>query len=355
MDKSFTKLVIDEILSLREAMKAMNETAKKILFVTDQKGAYIGSLSGGDIRRWILAGGSLKSRVSEIVRRDSLVDDGSSDFEEILDKARAQKIKYIPILDSNKNIIDIFDGNVSSGAGHIKDVHDHLQNPVVIMAGGKGTRLAPLTKIIPKALIPIGGKTILEIIIEKFLPYHVKEFYLSVNHKSSMIESYFDDLKPDYSIKYIDEVKPLGTAGALYKLKNQMNKSIIITNCDIIIDADYANILKHHQAHSNEITIITSLKHFNVPYGVCELKNGGELKEIIEKPEYNLLVNTGMYIIEPSVLKYIPKEELFHFTDLIDVVISMGGRIGIYPIGEGAWVDTGEWDEYRSAIKMFGL
>ena len=221
----------------------------------------------------------------------------------------------------------------------------------VIMAGGKGTRLDPFTRILPKPLIPIGDKTILEIIIDKFMDYRVNHFYISVNHKAKIIKSYFEELDPDYDLTFLYEEKPLGTVGALKQLEGKIEGNIVLTNCDIIIDADYADILKNHRDNNNGITVVASLKHYNIPYGICEIENGGTLVCIKEKPEYDFLVNTGMYIIDSKLVKFIPENEFFHITHLIEAVQKQGTRIGVYPISENSWIDTGEWVEYKNAIE----
>jgi len=172
------------------------------------------------------------------------------------------------------------------------------------MAGGEGTRLYPFTKILPKPLVPIGDKPILEIIINRFYEYGCTNFNLSVNYKSNIIKAYFSDFKHNYKINYIHEKKPLGTAGSLHILQNRIRKTFFVSNCDILIDADYADILKFHKQSKNKITLVTSMKHFTIPYGICEIGDGGALKNINEKPEQDLLVNTGLYVLEPEVLLF---------------------------------------------------
>ena len=150
------------------------------------------------------------------------------------------------------------------------------------------------------------------------------------------------------------EDKPLGTVGALKQLEGYSEKEIILTNCDIIIEADYYDLVQYHKKKKNDITIVASLKHYNIPYGICEIENGGGLIEIKEKPEFDMLVNTGMYVLNPSVLKEIPKDEFFHITHLIGK-IKENYKIGVFPISENAWMDTGEWGEYKKAIKLLDI
>ena len=223
------------------------------------------------------------------------------------------------------------------------------------MAGGKGTRLDPFTKILPKPLIPINGEPIIKIIMDKFNEYQIKEFYISVNHQSRMIKAYFGDISSAYHIHYLEEVEPLGTAGSLRFLFGKIKGSFIVTNCDIIIDSDYHEILDYHQEKTNAITIVGAYKQYAIPYGVCEIENGGNLKNITEKPEYDFLVNTGFCVLQADILKYIPENKTYYMTDLIEAVRNKGGKVGIYPISENSWVDIGQWEEYKKAAEKFKL
>jgi NDP-sugar pyrophosphorylase family protein len=219
------------------------------------------------------------------------------------------------------------------------------------MAGGKGTRLDPFTRVLPKPLIPIGDKAVIEIIIDSFLGYGVTAFHISINHKAKLIKSFFEELHPTYSVKFIEEDQPLGTIGGLRALIGLVDGPLIVTNCDIIVRADYADLVHTHEKDGNDITVVASLKDYNIPYGVCELEAGGRLKRIIEKPHYDLLVNTGMYVLRSDILSLIPENRMCHATELIDIVVRNGGKIGVFPISEKAWLDTGEWAEYRRAVQ----
>ncbi len=354
MTKEFSSILIDKSASVKDAMKQLDKTAEKILFVIEDNNKLVGSLTDGDIRRWILNDGSLNEIVSNVCFKGTFYVDTQYILSEVKKEILKRQIIYAPVVNAEKEIVEflvwdkLFDGKL------LRKTKEPLDAKVVIMAGGKGTRLDPFTKILPKPLIPIGDKTILEIIIDKFVDYKVNEFYVSVNHKAKIIKSYFEEIQPEYKINFLYEDKPLGTVGALKQLEGICNKEIILTNCDIIIEADYLDLLKHHKEHKNDITIVASLKHYNIPYGICEIENGGQLLNIKEKPEYDFLVNTGMYIINPDVLKYIPKDEFFHITHLIEK-IKPTHRIGIYPISENSWTDTGEWIEYKKAVEKLRL
>ena len=233
------------------------------------------------------------------------------------------------------------------------DNPESLKLPVVIMAGGEGTRLAPFTKILPKPLMPMGDKPIIEVIINRFYDYGCNDFYLSLNYKSNIIKAYFSDFEHKYKINYILENKPLGTAGSLYLLKKKIKKTFFVSNCDILIEADYADILKFHYQRKNKITLVSSMKNFMIPYGVCQIKDGGILRSIREKPEYDFLVNTGMYVLEPSVLSDVPRNQFYTITDLINDYLKKNEKVGVYPVSDKSWLDMGQFEELQEMIKKF--
>lgn len=355
MIKEFTNILINKSATVKEALKQLDKTAEKILFVVTDNNILVGSLTDGDIRRWILKDGALNAQVENVCFKGTYFVGTDYNLENVKEEILKRKIVYVPVLDKNREIIEflvwdkLFDGKI------VRKAKDKLNAEVVIMAGGKGTRLDPFTRILPKPLIPIGDKSILEIIIEKFTEYGLTEFYVSVNHKAKIIKSYFEEIQPEYKINFLYEDKPLGTIGALKQLEGKVAKEIILTNCDIIIEADYNDLLKHHKEHGNDITIVASLKHYNIPYGICETINGGTLINIKEKPEYDFLVNTGMYVIKNNVLEFIPKDEFYNATDLVEKVVKENRKVGIYPISENSWIDTGEWVEYKKAVEKLRL
>jgi dTDP-glucose pyrophosphorylase len=350
----FLSLLIHKSVTIKEALRQLDENEQKILFVVEEQTRLFGSLTDGDIRRWILNEGSLNAKVEDVCFKDTFYAESGYDLQKIKKEIRDRQISHVPLIDSKRNIKEflvwdkLFDGQI------IRKTHQKINAEVVIMAGGKGTRLDPFTVVLPKPLIPIGDKTILEVIIDRFLPYQLNHFYISLGHKSKIIRSYLEELNPYYSISYLLESKPLGTVGALKQLDGKINKEIFLTNCDIIIDADYFDLLKHHQKQGNDITLVASMKNYRIPYGVCEISNGGVLANLKEKPEFDLLVNTGMYVLNPNVLRYIPENEFFHITDLIEKIKSTH-KIGIYPISENSWTDTGEWIEYKKAIEKLKI
>jgi NDP-sugar pyrophosphorylase family protein len=223
--------------------------------------------------------------------------------------------------------------------------------PVVIMAGGLGTRLKPLTNILPKPLLPYGNSTILESIIQRFAKYGCRDFFLSVNYKADLIQYYFDSLEvKNYNLTLFGEPIPLGTAGSLSLLKDTLTSTFIVSNCDSIIDEDYSEIIKCHKSQNNELTIVASLKQFTIPYGTLESGDNGELISLQEKPELTFLINSGLYVLEPHLLDEIPENTFFHMTHLIEKVKTGGGKVGVFPISEKSWTDIGGWHLYSKFL-----
>ena len=352
---NYKQLIIQESISLKEAMKALDLAVRKILFVVNEKQEFVGSLSDGDIRRWILKGGDLAATITDVIFRKSYTVPEIYDVNEVKTQMKKMDIEFVPVLNKERKIVEMLYYEHLFQQPLRKQAFEKLDIPVVVKAGGKGSRLDPFTQVLPKPLIPIGDKTILEIIFNKFIPYNVNHFYLSVNYKAGIIKAYLEDLQPQYTITYLDEEQPLGTAGALSQLKGKVEYPILITNCDIIIDANYTDLLAHHQKEKNDITIVASVKDYHIPYGVCEVENGGKLKEIREKPAFSFLINTGMYILNPNMLSLIPENTFFHITHLMEKVREVDGIIGVYPVSENAWIDTGEWDEYKKAVGRLGV
>jgi NDP-sugar pyrophosphorylase family protein len=175
------------------------------------------------------------------------------------------------------------------------------------------------------------------------------------NYKKNMIKSYFNDLDKPYDITYIEENKPLGTGGSLSLIKDKIDTTFFVSNCDILIDADYSSIYEYHKRNKNKITMVTSLKNFKIPYGVVEISDSGTVKGTVEKPEYSHLINTGMYLIEPELLEYIPVDVFYDITELIDLCIEKGIKVGTYPVTEDAWLDMGQFDQMENMIKKLGV
>lgn len=330
--------LINENGTMIEAMTQLDRIARKVLFVVSEKGL-VAALTDGDIRRWILKKGNLEVSVKEIANY-------KPKFLTEKEKHKARRfmkehsIEAIPIVNKHNKITSIV-------FAHEEPVRarKELTVPVIIMAGGLGTRLYPYTKILPKPLIPIGEIPIVEHIINRFVENGCNEFYLILNHKKNMIKAYFNDLERAYQVTYIDEEKPLGTGGGLSLLKGKINTTFILSNCDILIDEDYQKILTYHQKQNNFITMICSMKRIRIPYGIVEISETGEIEEMKEKPELSFFVNTGMYVVDGRVVGELESGQEMGFPDIIEKYRNQGEKIGVFPIGEKAWLDMGQLDE----------
>ena len=345
-------ITIKPSATIKEAMELLDKTAEKVLLVIAADKKLIGTLTDGDIRRHILKDQNLTAYIKNIYKRDPVfVFQEDFNSENIKKVFTENKINLIPVLDKNKRIIEYLSWEKVFGNDRNKK-KQKITTPVVIMAGGKGTRLEPFTKVLPKPLIPVGDKTVIDHIIDRFRVYGINEFYITINYMAKIMRAYFEEKCPDYTISFAEEDEPRGTAGSLKLIKDKISAPFFVSNCDIIIEADYADLYNFHKKGGYDITLVAATKQFNIPYGVCELNGNGSLKNINEKPEYNFLVNTGLYVLNPDILELIPDNGTFHITHLMGKVQDNGGRVGVYPVSEGAWVDVGQWAEYRNALKV---
>jgi dTDP-glucose pyrophosphorylase len=350
MNDDVKPFLVPRTNTIRQAMEQLEKTEEKIVFVVDEGSRLLGSLTDGDIRRWILSDGDLKAQVHLVCHHEPYVAEEGYDREQVRSDMLNRNLNCVPVVNPARMIVRLlFWKEMFQDAGLGKPKR-RLDLPVVIMAGGRGTRLEPFTKILPKPLIPVGDRTMIEIIIDQFLPYGIDRFHLSVNYKAKIIKAFFEELSPGYSVTFLEEEEPRGTAGALRALCAPSPEPILVTNCDIVIQADYAELVAFHAAAEYDVTLVASLKDYHIPYGVCELESGGSLARITEKPSYNFLVNTGMYVLRRDRLSLIPEGGYCDMPDLLQRVKESGGRVGVFPISESAWIDTGEWAEYRRSL-----
>lgn len=347
------RITVPATLSILKALKKMDELRVKLLLVMEED-AFRGLLSIGVIQQALIRNADLEQPVGNLLRQDPILADTSEPEADIRNRMLQYRTECMPVLDARGNLAYVYFWHEMIGLDESMETAD-LDVPVVIMAGGKGTRLAPITNVLPKPLIPIGDKTILEHILDRFVQVNCCRFLMSLNYKADMIQHYFDTLAhPRYRIEYFKEEKFLGTVGSLYLLKGKLNTTFFISNCDIIIDTDYAGIYNYHKEQGNDITIVGALKHFPIPYGVLETGQDGLLTSLQEKPELTFKINSGMYVLEPGMLDHIPENKHFHITELIDLVRGQGGKVGVFPVSEGAWMDIGEWSEYNKTIMKMG-
>lgn len=352
-ENKINQVVLSPDTTILAALKKMDALQVKLLIVMNSE-KYIGLLSIGDIQRAILANHKMEDAVGTILRKQNRVAGPDDDFETIKKQMLQFRTELMPVVTVDGHLQKVYFWNDVFGIEKPSS-SVALNIPVVIMAGGKGTRLKPITNVLPKALIPVGNKTILENILDRFVSVECRQFFISVNYKAEMIRQYFDSLNhSDYRINYFEEENFSGTAGSLHLLKGKIKTSFFVSNCDIIVDTDYAEIYRYHKETGNDITIVGVLKSYPIPYGVLESGKNGKLETIQEKPELTFKINSGMYILEPHVLNQIPSDKIFQITELIDAV-RLNGKVGVFPVSEGAWMDVGEWSEYNKTVRRLGF
>ncbi len=335
---------------LLQAMRIMDEQKVKTLFVFDGE-HFEGLLTLGDIQRAIIKNIALSEPVSRILNKKKIYGYVTEGEDAIKEKIRRMRAEVMPILDENGNLVDVwFWSDLFKKTELVQREQIHL--PVVIMAGGKGTRLKPITNVIPKPLVPIGDKTILEEIMDQFEAIGCQKFYMSVNYKSDMMRYYLDQLPHHYDVSFFEEDKPLGTIGSVSLLKGKIDTPFFVSNCDIVIDQDMRDVYDYHCENHNDLTIVTAVKSFCIPYGVIETGEDGLMTALKEKPELTYMINTGVYILNPGCIDEIPQGEFFHVTQLMGKIKARGGRVGCFPVSEHAWKDMGEWSEYLRMIDV---
>ena len=340
-------------ITIRKAMKKLSKSGEKCLVIIDKNKILLGTLSDGDLRKAILNGTEMSDSIQQIYQSNpTVLIDGEYEKEDIKKTFTQHRFDLIPVVNNRGELIDIifWDEILNNGK---KNQKEKLNVPVVIMAGGKGTRMEPFTKVLPKPLIPIHGKSIIEHIIERFSEIGCSDFYLTVNYKGRILKAYFEELRPEYDVAFVDEKEPLGTAGSLQYLDGRFNEPFFVTNCDIIIKTDYASLYEFHKKNNYDITLVASAKEYIIPYGTCELNGDGHLSHINEKPQYDFLINTGLYVLNPDVLNLIPKDKFYHITHLIEDAKNQGKKIGVFPVDDDDWIDIGQWAEYKKAIDKF--
>jgi dTDP-glucose pyrophosphorylase len=350
MRQKYPDLIVNKQDSIIFVLKKMDRTKRKVLIVMDES-KFSSVISIGDIQRAIIKGIDIHSSIYNILRHDVTVASSGDELDHVKASMKIRRNELMPVVSPSGELIDVILWEDLFEEAFPTKAPAKLNLPVIIMAGGEGTRLRPLTNVLPKALIPIRSKTMIEEIMDRFLDCGCQDFYLSVNYKAEMIHYYFESLQnSDYHIKYIQEDKPLGTAGSLHLLKNKIDTSFFVTNCDIIIDQNYCDILNYHRENKNEITIVAAIKNYSIPYGTLTSREDGLLQSLQEKPEFVFKINTGFYILEPNLLKEIPQNTIYHITTLIEQLRSEDRRIGVFPVSENSWTDIGNWNEYYGHI-----
>lgn len=343
------KLKISSKENLMFALKYMDSIDKKVLIICDDK-KFVGLISIGDIQRAILNNVDLQDLIINHIRKDITYATENDDLELVKKQMKLNKIECMPIVNSENELVDIIEWEDL----FVEYPLPSINLPVVIMAGGEGKRLRPLTNIIPKPLIPVSNKTIIEEIMDNFVKVDCCRFYISVNYMAEKIKEYFAKVdNSNYIIDYIKEEKPLGTAGSLFLLKNKLQETFFVTNCDVLIDVNYSDLISFHKSNGNTATMVSIVKTIEIPYGTIETSGNGALEELIEKPIKLYQINSGLYILEPEVFNYIQDNEFLHITTLLLRLKENNKKVGVFPLSEKAYIDMGTWEMYLKAINKF--
>lgn len=342
-------LLLNKNQTLREGLQLLDQNGMQILLVTDGGRALCGTVTDGDIRRHILGNKSLDVQLCEIMNINFSFLSVEHEYE-AEDVLRAAKFNHLPIIDQDGCVVRLV----------ISFDHDNTTRfksdiPVVIMAGGKGTRLSPLTKIIPKPLVPVGDVTMIEKIMENFSEAGFHRFIIVVNHKKELIKSYLNEVGLPYEISFVDEEEYFGTVGGLRLIRDKLSGSqFVLSNCDIVAMLNYASLLDWHKNHNAKMTILGVQKRIDIPYGVVKIDDGKYVNNVHEKPYMSHVIMSGIYVLDSSILDYIPEDGSYDMDKLIEKLLSSGEAVTCFPIEDG-WFDMGQLEEYKNLLSHFGV
>ena len=332
--------------TIKEALTIIDEGAIKLAVIVDKNDILIGTITDGDIRRAILSGKMLDDTIEDVYFRKPTVVCVNESKEEVIRICTEKKIYQVPVVDDKGKLVSIM-------------ILDELLKPttypnkVVLMAGGLGTRLRPLTNDTPKPLLKVGDRPIIETIMRSFAKYGFKDFILSVNYKAEMFEEYFGDgSKFGWNIEYVHEDKRLGTAGALSLMRDKLDRDFFVMNGDLLTNVNFENLLKFHEENSAAGTMCVREYEFQVPYGVVDVENG-KIKSITEKPTHKFFVSAGIYMLSPDVMKHIPDNEFYDMPTLFEKLIETQDNAVSFPLRE-YWLDIGRIEEFQKANDEYG-
>ena len=343
--KNIEVIKLKQNATIKEALGIIDSGAMQIALVVDDNDKLIGTLTDGDIRRGILRGLDLDSSIETIVFKEPAVAKISSTKEEILKIALSKKLHQIPIVDDNGIVLDL------------KEIEELVEpkiktNRVILMVGGLGTRLRPLTQDTPKPMLKVGNKPILQTIVEKFAEYGFVNITMCVNFNASIIRDYFGDGKEfGVNIDYVLEQKRMGTAGALSLLKERPSEPFFVMNGDLLTNVNFEHIFNYHMLNKATATMCVREYDYEVPYGVVEM-NDNKIKQIVEKPVQKFFVSAGIYMLSPEILDLIPKNEFYDMPTLFEKLIKLSKNVISFPIRE-YWLDIGRMEEYQRANEEY--
>ncbi len=340
------KTLVPEHTTIRDAIQVIDASSLQICLVVSEDGRLLGTVTDGDIRRAILKGTDMTEPVRRVMNTKPRVGSQAESQASLLASMAEKQIHQIPILDADGRIVDL--ASIENLLGGVRTP----DNWIVLMAGGLGKRLRPLTEEAPKPLLPVGKKPLLETILENFIQQDFRHFYISVNYKGQMIKDHFGDgSRWNVEIRYLDEDRQLGTAGALHLIPERPQTPLIVMNGDLLTRVNFQHLLEYHAQHESSATMCVRQYDFQVPFGVVHIDDD-RIREIDEKPIHSFFVNGGIYALEPDVIDFIPSDELFHMTTLFERVIGSGRKTAVFPIHE-YWLDVGRVDDLNRANGEF--
>ncbi|TGK78459.1 CBS domain-containing protein [Leptospira noumeaensis] len=345
MSNHWHKALLRSSDSIEKAIQNLELTALQVVLVVDEGNSLLGTITDGDIRRGLLKGMDMTATVQGILNPNSFVVTPSMSRELVLQLMKANKIHQIPIVDENRKVLGL----------HVLDeilLPEKRENVFVIMAGGKGVRLRPYTENCPKPLLPVAGKPILEHIIERAKADGFQRFIISVHYLGHMIEEYFQDGKKwDVEIRYLNEDKPLGTAGALSLIREKIKHPFLVSNGDVLTHIRYSDLLEFHHDHKAVATMAVRMHEWQHPFGVVHTK-GVDIIDFEEKPIYKTHVNAGIYALNPEIFSYLNQDEYTDMPTLFSKIKATKRKTIVYPMHE-SWIDIGRPDDYESADQVF--
>ncbi|MED4461196.1 nucleotidyltransferase family protein [Metabacillus fastidiosus] len=334
-------ILINPKTSIIQTMEIIDRSALQFAVVIDDNMHLLGTVTDGDIRRGILKGMSLETPIEKVMNESPIYETAGKRAFYYKHLMKKRRLKQLPIVNKKKQIHNII---FSDDSVQVLQ----KENTVILMAGGLGTRLRPLTNDIPKPMLKVGDKPILETIIESFKNFGFTNFIISVNYKKETIKDYFQDgSRLGVNIEYIVEDKRLGTAGALSLLSEKPNKPFFVMNGDLLTKINYEHLLDFHYETGATATMCVREYEYQIPYGVIETENH-KLLSILEKPVYKSFVNAGIYVLNPEVLKLIPQDEFYDMPDLFKRVITLQKEVAAFPLRE-YWLDIGQKNDYEKA------
>ena len=332
--------------TIRGAIETINDGGYEIALIADDEDKLLGTVTDGDIRRGVLDGLDMSARVEKIMNRDPLVASPDTSHGDLLKKMNAKLLRQIPLLDDTRRVV---------GLGHIRDLTPPVEmrdNRVVLMAGGLGERLMPLTEQTPKPLLTIGDKPLLQTILEGFVEQNFHRYYISVNYKAEAIKDHFGDGgKWGVDIRYLEEDQRLGTAGALRLIPETPDAPMIVMNGDLITRINFQDLLDYHDLQGARATMCVRQYDFQVPFGVVGI-DGNRIKSIDEKPVHRFFVNAGIYVLAPGLIDRIPADANHDMTDLFEGIIASDEKATVFPVHE-YWLDVGRIDDLDQAKRDF--